>query len=300
MKKLSRVAIVTILAVPAFAGSSLAAPPYTGASGGVNIGPNASSANGVNVGSVTNIGVNNLGSVNQNVLAVDGGTVHLDHEAINQEHARLDIDPGAFTIGSIVDSGNGGKGGRVNVIAVNAAVALSRNDIDQGGIAGAVAIPVAVAGQGVALQDADRNLLPINAGVGVGRNEAEARASVGATQANLASQKSITAAVAVQDGIGNRTDANGGAGSAFMVTIDSNNTRIHNTSVSKISVGANLNVADRGGVAGGLKVEDSFNKAEFTKVDVTKIDDSFNGNAVAVDDSFAGALTANGNRLGGH
>jgi hypothetical protein len=290
MKKLSLVAIATILASPAFAG----------ASGGINIAPSVSSANGVNVGSVTNIGVNNLGSVNQNVGFVDGGAVHLDREAINQEHARVDIDRGAFTIGSIVDSGNGGNGGRVNVIAVNAAVALSRNDIDQGGVAAAVAIPVAVAGQGVALQDADRNLLPINAGVGVGRNEAEARASVGATQANLGSQKSITAAVAVQDGVGNGIDANGGKGSAFMVTIDSNNTHIDNTSVSKISIGADLNVADRGGVAGGLKIEDAFNTKDITKVDVTKINDSFNGNAVAVDDSFAGALTANGNKVGGH
>jgi hypothetical protein len=290
MKKLSLVAIATILASPAFAG----------ASGGINIAPNVSSANGVNVGSVTNIGVNNLGSLNQNVGIVDGGAVHLDREAINQEHAHIDIERGAFTIGSIVDSGNGGTGGRVNVIAVNAAVAASDNSIDQGGLAAAAAVPVAIAAQGLALQDADHNFIPVNAGVGVGRNEAEAHSSVGATQLNLASQKSITVAGAGQSGIGNGIDANGGAGSAFMVTIDSNNTRIDNTSVSKISIGASLNVADRGGVAGGLKVEDSFNKFDYTNVDVTKINDSFNGNAVAIDDSTALAATANHNQVGGH
>ncbi|MGJ0508527.1 MAG: hypothetical protein ACR652_15675 [Methylocystis sp.] len=289
MKKLSLVAIATVLAAPAFAGDV-----------GVQVGPNLSSANGVNIGSVTNIGVNNLGAVVQNAGFVGGGVVHLDREAINQEHARVDIDPGAFTIGSIVASGNGGNGGHVDVIAVNAAVALSSNEINQGGIAGAIAIPVAVAGQGVALQDADHNFLPINAGVGVGRNEAEAGAKVGALQANLASQKSITLAGASQDGIGNGIDANGGRGSAFIVTIGSNNTHIDNTSVSKISIDSTVNVADRGGVAGGLKLDHVGNTLDVTKVDVTKINDSFNGNAIAVDDSFAGALTANGNTVGGH
>ncbi|MGJ0510679.1 MAG: hypothetical protein ACR652_26850 [Methylocystis sp.] len=287
MKKLSLVAIATILAAPAFAGDV-----------GVQVGPNMSQANGVNVGSVTNIGVNNLGAVVQNAGFVNGGVVHLDHEAINQERARVDIDPGAFTIGSIVASGNGGNGGHVDVIAVNAAVALSRNDVDQRGLAVAAAIPVAIAGQGVAAQDADVNLIPINVGVGVGRNEAEAGAKVGAAQANLASQKSFTGAVAAQDGVGNRIDANGGNGAAFIVTIGSNNTHIDNTSVSKIDLSSKINIADKGGVAGGTLVKDSHNSLSFTNVDVTKINDSFNGNAIAVDDSFAGALTANGNKVG--
>ncbi|MGJ0508680.1 MAG: hypothetical protein ACR652_16450 [Methylocystis sp.] len=293
MKKLSLVAIATVLAAPAFAGDV-----------GVSVGPNFSSANGVNIGSVTNIGVNNLGAVVQNVGVVGGGVVHLDREAINQERARVDIDPGAFTIGSIVHSGNGGDGGHVDVVAVNIAAAASRNDIDQGGLAAGVAIPVAVAAQGVALQDADHNGIPVNLGVGLsgrrGGNEAEAGAKVGAVQVNAASQRSFTGAVASQDGIGNGIDANGGRGSAFIVTIDSNNTHIDNTSVSKIEVNSTVNVANRGGVAGGLKIEDSFNTADFTKIDVTKINDSFNGNAIAVDDSAALAFTANGNTVGGH
>ncbi|MGJ0507782.1 MAG: hypothetical protein ACR652_11815 [Methylocystis sp.] len=289
MKKLSVVAIAAILAAPAFAQP-----------GGVsaNIGPNVSSANGVNIGSVTNIGVNNLGAVIQNVGVVGGGAVHLDQGAINQEHAHVDIAPGAFTIGSLVDSGNGGTGGRVDVIAVNAALAHSDNSIDQGGVAAAVAIPVAVAGQGVALQDANVNGVPVNIGAGVGRNEAEAGAKVGAVQANVASQNSFTGAGAVQSGIGNGINANGGNGAAFIVTIGSNNTSISNTSVSKIDVTSTINVADRGGVAGGLKIEDSFNTANFTNIDVTRINGSFNGNAVAVGDSGALAATANGNTLG--
>ena len=44
-----------------------------------------------------------------------------------------------------------------------------------------------------------------------------------------------------------------------MITIGSNNTSIDNTSVSKIEVDTNINVADRGGVAGGLRIDDSFN-----------------------------------------
>ncbi|MGJ0506340.1 MAG: hypothetical protein ACR652_04235 [Methylocystis sp.] len=287
MKKLSLVAIVTVLAAPAFAGDV-----------GVSVGPNFSQANGVNIGSVTNIGINNLGAVVQNVGVVGGGAVHLDQGAINQEHAHVDIAPGAFTIGSLVGSGNGGTGGDVHVIAVNAAVALSDNSIDQGGVAAAVAIPVAVAGQGVALQDANHNFIPVNAGVGVGRNSADATGTAVAVQGNLASQKSITVAGAAQSGIGNGIDANGGNGAAFIVTIGSNNTNISNTSVSKIDINSTVNVADKGGVAGGKLVEGSFNTADFTNVDVTKINDSFNGNAVAVGDSTALALTANGNKLG--
>ena len=64
------------------------------------------------------------------------------------------MDTHAFSVGSIVDSGNGGDGGDVNVVAISAAVALSDNDSDQAGLAGGLAIPVALAAQGTALQDA--------------------------------------------------------------------------------------------------------------------------------------------------
>jgi len=104
-------------------------------------------------------------------------------------------------------------------------------------------------------------------------------------QANLASQRSAGIAGSRQDGIGNGIDANGGDGQAFMVTIGSNNTRIDNTSVSRIDVNTNINVADRGGVAGGLRIED-----------VIAIDDSLNDNAVAFDNALA--FTANHNAVG--
>ena len=61
MKKLSLVAIAAVLATPAFA------DPI-----GANVGINTSVSQGVNVGSVTNLGLNNVGVVNQNV-AVGGG-----------------------------------------------------------------------------------------------------------------------------------------------------------------------------------------------------------------------------------
>ena len=61
MKKLSLVAIATVLAAPAFA-DPVAVP----------VGINTSVSQGVNVGSVTNLGLNNVGVVNQNV-AVGGG-----------------------------------------------------------------------------------------------------------------------------------------------------------------------------------------------------------------------------------
>ncbi len=43
--------------------------------------------------------------------------------------------------------------GDVDVVAVSAAVALSGNDADQAGLAGGLAIPVALSAQGTALQD---------------------------------------------------------------------------------------------------------------------------------------------------
>lgn len=276
-KKLSLVAIATVLAAPAFADPITTVP----------VGVNTSVSQGVNVGSVTNLGLNNVGVVNQNVAV--GGGVHLDSSAFDQRFADFNMDTHAFSVGSIVDSGNGGAGGNVDVIAVSAAVALSGNESDQAGLAGGLAIPVALAAQGTALQDtAPLNLIPVNVGVGVGDNTASSTANVGTVQANLSSQRSTTVAASSQDGIGNGIDANGGNGQAFMITIGSNNTSIDNTSVSKIQVDTSINVADRGGVAGGLRIDDSFNPI--------RIDDSLNGNAVAL--GSGDAVAANGNRLG--
>jgi hypothetical protein len=272
MKKLSLVAIATVLAAPAFA------DPI-----GANVGINTSVSQGVNVGSVTNLGINNVGVVNQNVAL--GGGIALSTNSFNQANTNFNLDTHAFSVGSIVDSGNGGEGGDVNVIAVNAAVAVSDTDTRQAGLAGGLAVPVALAAQGAALQDAaNATDTPVNVGVGLGRNTADADARVAAVQANLSSQRSTTVASARQEGIGNGIDANGGDGQAFMITIGSNNTRIDNTSVSKIEVATNINVADRGGVAGGLRVDDSFNPI--------RIEDSLNDNAIAVD-GFAATLNHN-------
>ena len=282
MKKLSLVAIATVLAAPAFA------DPI-----GANVGINTSVSQGVNVGSVTNLGLNNVGVVNQNVAV--GGGITLAPSAFDQRFADFNMDTHAFSVGSIVDSGNGGNGGDVNVVAINAAVALSSNESDQAGLAGGLAIPVALAAQGTALQDTTTSLIPVNVGVGVGRNEAESAAKLTTVQANLSSQDSTTVAGASQHGIGNGIDANGGDGKAFMITIGSNNTSIDNTSVSKITVDTTINVADRGGVAGGLKIEDAFNTTDVNlkTVDVTKIEDSFNDNAVALDNGVAVAASHN-------
>jgi hypothetical protein len=275
MKKLSLVAIATVLAAPAFADPINTVP----------VGINTSVSQGVNVGSVTNLGLNNVGVVNQNVAL--GGGVALATGAFDQRFADFNMDTHAFSVGSIVDSGNGGDGGEVNVVAISAAVALSGNEALQGGLAGGLAVPVALAAQGTALQDASATpIVPINAGVGVGRNNADADARVTSVQANLASQRSAAVAGSSQRGIGNGIDANGGDGKAFMITVGSNNTSIENTSVSKIEVDTNINVADRGGVAGGLRVDDSFNPI--------RIEDSLNDNAVA----FQGfAATLNHNRV---
>jgi hypothetical protein len=254
MKKLSLVAIAAVLAAPTFA------DPVGG-------GINASISSGVNVGSVTNLGINNVGVVNQNV-GLGGGALVAPH-AFDQDRTDFNMQTHAFSVGSIVDSGNGGNGGRVNVVAVSAAIAASGNRADdQGGLAGGLAVPVALAG--------------------LGGDEAEAGARVASVQANLSSQRSASLAGSSQRGIGNGIEANGGDGKAFMITIGSNNTRIDNTSVSKIEVDSTINIAERGGVAGGLKVDDSFNPV--------KIDDSLNGNAVALDQGDA--VAANGNRLG--
>ncbi|MGJ0453998.1 MAG: hypothetical protein ACR65T_12340 [Methylocystis sp.] len=282
MKKLSLVAIATVLAAPAFA------DPI-----GANVGINTSVSQGVNVGSVTNLGLNNVGIVNQNVAV--GGGIALAPSAFDQRFADFNMDTHAFSVGSIVDSGNGGNGGDVNVVAINAAVALSSNESDQAGLAGGLAIPVALAAQGTALQDASATpIVPVNVGVGVGRNEAESAAKLTTVQANLSSQDSTTVAGASQHGVGNGIDANGGDGKAFMITVGSNNTSIDNTSVSKITVDTTINVADRGGVAGGLKIEDAFNTTDVNlkTVDVTKIEDSFNDNAVAYQ-GFAATLNHN-------
>jgi hypothetical protein len=272
MKKLSLVAIAAVLATPAFAGDPV----------GANVGINTSVSQGVNVGSVTNLGINNVGMVNQNVAV--GGDISLATNTFNQANTNFNLDTHAFSVGSIVDSGNGGDAGDVTVVAVSAAVALSGNDSDQGGIAGGLAVPVALAAQGTALQDnAPLSIIPVNVGVGVGDNATSSTANVGTVQANLSSQRSTTVAASSQDGIGNGIDANGGNGKAFMITIGSNNTRIDNTSVSKIEVDTSINVADRGGVAGGLRVDDSFNPIDIQD------------NAIAI----AGvAVTANHNDIG--
>jgi hypothetical protein len=273
MKKLSLVAIAAVLATPAFAGDPI----------GANVGINTSVSQGVNVGSVTNLGINNVGVVNQNVAL--GGGIRLESSAFDQRFADFNMNTHAFSVGSIVDSGNGGEGGDVNVVAISAAVAVSDTDTRQGGLAGGLAVPVALAAQGTAVQDtAPGNFLPVNAGVGLGRNSADADARLTSVQANLSSQRSATIAGSTQQGIGNGIDANGGDGQAFMITIGSNNTRIDNTSVSKIEVATNINVADRGGVAGGLRVDDSFNPI--------RIDDSLNDNAVAFQ-GFAATLNHN-------
>ncbi|MGJ0532237.1 MAG: hypothetical protein ACR65W_02990 [Methylocystis sp.] len=268
MKKLSLVAIATVLAAPAFA------DPI-----GANVGINTSVSQGVNVGSVTNLGLNNVGVVNQNVAV--GGGIAMATDTFNQRFADFNMETHAFSVGSIVDSGNGGEGGDVNVVAISAAVALSENDSDQAGLAGGLAIPVALSAQGTALQDpAAGSINPVNVGVGLGRNEADADARLTTVQANLSSQRSTTVAASSQDGIGNGIDANGGDGKAFMITIGSNNTSIDNTSVSKIEVDTSINVADRGGVAGGLRLEDSFNPIDIQD------------NAVAIN-GFAATLNHN-------
>ncbi|MFA6206881.1 MAG: hypothetical protein WC689_11770, partial [Methylocystis sp.] len=249
---------------------------------GANVGINTSVSQGVNVGSVTNLGLNNVGVVNQNVAV--GGGITMATDTFNQANTTFQMDTHAFSVGSIVDSGNGGAGGDVTVVAVSAAVALSENDSDQAGLAGGLAIPVALSAQGTALQDnAPLSIIPINVGVGVGDNTTSSTATVGTVQANLSSQRSTTVAASSQDGIGNGIDANGGNGQAFMITIGSNNTSIDNTSVSRIEVDTNINVADRGGVAGGLRLEDSFNPIDIQD------------NAIAL----AGvAVTANHNDIG--
>ena len=140
--------------------------------------------------------------------------------------------------------------------------------------------------QGTALQDtAPLSIIPVNVGVGVGDNTTSSTARLTTVQANLSSQRSTTVAASSQDGIGNGIDANGGDGKAFMITIGSNNTRIDNTSVSKIEVDTSINVADQAfGVAGGLRIDDSFNPI--------KIEDSLNDNAIAID-GFAATLNHN-------
>jgi hypothetical protein len=274
MKKLSLVAIAAVLATPAFAGDPI----------GANVGINTSVSQGVNVGSVTNLGINNVGVVNQNVAL--GGGIDLQTNAFNQATTNFNLATHAFSVGSIVDSGNGGDGGEVDVVAVSVPVALSGNNADQGGLAGGLAVPVALAAQGTALQDntSPFNLIPVNVGVGVGDNAASSTATVGTVQANLASQDSAAIAGSSQRGIGNGIDSSGGNGQAFMITVGSNNTRIDNTSVSRIDVESSINVADRGGVAGGLRVDDSFNPI--------RIDDSLNDNAVAFQ-GFAATLNHN-------
>ncbi|KAF0132310.1 MAG: hypothetical protein FD139_3235 [Methylocystaceae bacterium] len=271
MKKLSLVAIAAVLATPAFA------DPI-----GANVGINTSVSQGVNVGSVTNLGLNNVGVVNQNVAV--GGGIDLAAGAFSQATANFNMDTHAFSVGSIVDSGNGGEGGDVNVVAINAAVAVSDTETTQAGLAGGLAIPVALSANGTALQDASATpIVPINVGVGTGDSTTASAARLTTVQANLSSQQSATAASATQDGIGNGIDANGGNGQAFMITIGSNNTSIDNTSVSRIEVDTNINVADRGGVAGGLRVDDSFNPIDIQD------------NAIAL----AGvAVTANHNAIG--
>lgn len=271
MKKLSLVAIAAVLATPAFA------DPI-----GANVGINTSVSQGVNVGSVTNLGLNNVGVVNQNVAV--GGGIDLATGAFSQTSAVFNMDTHAFSVGSIVDSGNGGDGGDVNVVAINAAVAVSDTETTQAGLAGGLAIPVALSANGTALQDASATpIVPINVGVGTGDSTTSSAARLTTVQANLSSQQSSTAASAAQDGIGNGIDANGGNGQAFMITINSNNTSIDNTSVSRIEVDTNINVADRGGVAGGLRVDDSFNPIDIQD------------NAIAL----AGvAVTANHNAIG--
>jgi hypothetical protein len=273
MKKLSLVAIATILAAPAFAGDNSVVP----------VGVNVSTANGVNVGSVTGLGINNIGVVNQNTGIGFANGVHLDSAAFTQNGGEITINSNAYTIGSLVNSGNGGAGGEVTVIAVNAAIAASRNETEQFGLAGALAVPVAITGQGVAAQDATTNAnwqVPVNiARLGDGNAaSSNAGANAGALQANVSGQKSITAAGAAQGNVGQGIDSSAN-GKAFIVTIDSNNTFIKNTSISKIQLDTTVNIADRGGVAGGLKVDDSFNKL--------KIEDSLNNNAVANDHAVA-------------
>jgi hypothetical protein len=266
------VAIAAVLATPAFAGDPV----------GANVGINTSVSQGVNVGSVTNLGLNNVGVVNQNVAV--GGGIDLATGAFSQATANFNMDTHAFSVGSIVDSGNGGDAGDVNVVAINAAVAVSDTETTQAGLAGGLAIPVALSANGTALQDASATpIVPINVGVGTGDSTTSSAARLTTVQANLSSQQSSTAASAAQHGVGNGIDANGGDGKAFMITIGSNNTSIDNTSVSRIEVDTSINVADRGGVAGGLRVDDSFNPIDIQD------------NAIAL----AGvAVTANHNAIG--
>lgn len=116
----------------------------------ISIQPNVGSANGVNVGSVTNIGVNNIGAVAQNVGALPGGAVQIDSRAVEQEHMPIVIEEGAFTIGSIVDSGVGGKAAIVTIGSNNVSirsksisnvrVETTVNVADDHGVAGAADI----------------------------------------------------------------------------------------------------------------------------------------------------------------
>jgi hypothetical protein len=109
MKKL-----LLLAAVLAPSGMAMADP--------MSIQTNVSIANGVNVGNVAGVGVNNFGAVTQNVGVVSGAGVQIDSHAIEQGGLAISIDENAFTIGSIVDSGVGGKAMIITVDSNNVSI----------------------------------------------------------------------------------------------------------------------------------------------------------------------------------
>jgi hypothetical protein len=109
MKKL-----LVLAAVLAPSGMAMADP--------MSIHTNVSSANGVNVGNVASVGVNNFGALTQNVGVISGAVVQIDSHAVEQAGLSLSIGEDAFTIGSIVDSGVGGKAMIITVNSNNVSI----------------------------------------------------------------------------------------------------------------------------------------------------------------------------------
>lgn len=74
-------------------------------------------AQGVNFGSQTQIGVNNIQGQIQGVNAEQVGSINSVQAGSFQGHeAQVDIGSGAYTIGSIVGSGNGAAGGAARAL----------------------------------------------------------------------------------------------------------------------------------------------------------------------------------------
>jgi hypothetical protein len=119
MKKVSFIAIVGaagLMSSAAFAG------------GAVSI------AQGVNFGSQTQIGVNNIQGQIQGVNAehVDSINNLRSLDTFQSRGADVEIGRQAFVIGSIVDSGNGGRGGSALALVNQDVIAKVETDMDRG------------------------------------------------------------------------------------------------------------------------------------------------------------------------